>query len=290
MLNGCFAAVVSPFNNGKLDIDAFERYVSHLAVSGISGVVVCGTTGESLSMSKDEKMELIKKACLVSNKKIKVIAGVMESVTGYCLDFIKDIEQHVDGFLCISPFYIVPSQRQIYDHFKTISESTERDIILYNIPRRTGSAIEFDTFKKLSELKNVVAIKECGTNLAMYTIWRSGVKSNMSFLSGNDETACGAFAMGASGVISVSANIVPELYVKMHSAFNSGNLELFNALRDKLAPVHELMFAEPSPGPLKYALSRLGFMKNELRRPLSAVSADLAKKLDKLIDDLQLIR
>ena len=188
--------------------------------------------------------------------------------------------------MCICPFYVKPSQNQIYNHFETLSKLTARDIVLYNNSSRVGTSIGFDTLKKLCEIKNIVAIKECTSDLSVFTLWRSELKDNFTFLTGNDDTACAALAMGAKGAVSVSANIAPELCVKMYSAFTNGNVEEFKKLRDALAPLHDLMFAEPTPGPVKYALSRIGLVEDELRMPLSSISVELKGKIDSLIETL----
>jgi len=288
MISGYIAAIVTPFSDGKVDIESFKKYLSFLADSKISGVVVCGSTGESLSLSMQEKIELIKAAHRVIGGKIKLFAGVIDAATHNCLDFIKKTEEIVDGFLCICPFYIKPSQNQIYEHFKTISDATKRNIILYNNPGRVGTSIDFSTLKKLTSQKNIVAVKECTSDLSVFSTWRTALKEDFAFLSGNDDTAAAALSMGAAGVISVTANIAPELCGTMFSAFQQNNLERFAVVRDALEPLHKLMFAEPSPGPVKYALSKLGLMKEELRMPLSPISSTLKAKIDKVMRELNL--
>jgi 4-hydroxy-tetrahydrodipicolinate synthase len=288
MISGYIAAIVTPFSDGKVDIESFKKYLSFLADSKISGVVVCGSTGESLSLSMQEKIELIKAAHRVIGGKIKLFAGVIDAATHNCLDFIKKTEEIVDGFLCICPFYIKPSQNQIYEHFKTISDATKRNIILYNNPGRVGTSIDFSTLKKLTSQKNIVAVKECTSDLSVFSTWRTALKEDFAFLSGNDDTAAAALSMGAAGVISVTANIAPELCGTMFSAFQQNNLERFAVVRDALEPLHKLMFAEPSPGPVKYALSKLGLMKEELRMPLSPISSTLKVKIDKVMRELNL--
>lgn len=288
MISGYIAAIVTPFSDGKVDIESFKKYLSFLADSKISGVVMCGSTGESLSLSMQEKIELIKAAHRVIGGKIKLFAGVIDAATHNCLDFIKKTEEIVDGFLCICPFYIKPSQNQIYEHFKTISDATKRNIILYNNPGRVGTSIDFSTLKKLTSQKNIVAVKECTSDLSVFSTWRTALKEDFAFLSGNDDTAAAALSMGAAGVISVTANIAPELCGTMFSAFQQNNLERFAVVRDALEPLHKLMFAEPSPGPVKYALSKLGLMKEELRMPLSPISSTLKVKIDKVMRELNL--
>ena len=287
MYKGYIAAIVTPFENGNLDFGSFESYVDYISSSKLSGFVVCGSTGESLALSEKEKIELVKKATSINNGRIKIIAGVIDSTTSSCVNFIKKVEDFVDAFLCICPFYIKPSQNQMVEHFKKLSESTKKDIILYNNPGRVGTSIGFDTLKKLSEISNIKAIKECTSDLSIFSLWRPQIKKDFNFLSGNDDSACGAFAMGAEGCISVTANIAPQLCAEMYEAFENGNLKKFGELRDKLAPIHQLMFAEPSPGPAKYALSKMGLMKNELRSPLSPISTTLQEKIDDALRGLK---
>lgn len=290
MLSGCIVAAVTPFDGENLDIRAFEKYISFLANSKIAGIVICGSTGEPLSLTVEEKIELIKAARrVVSNKNdIKLFAGVIDSSTQNCTDFMKRSEDLVDGFLGICPFYIKPSASQIYEHFKILSESTARNIILYNNPSRVGTSIELSTIKKLSALKNIIGIKECSSDLSVFVSWRATLKDDFALLSGDDDTAAAAISMGASGLVSVVANVVPDLCVAMLSAYRQNNLERFGVVRDALEPLSKLMFSEPSPGPVKYALSKRGLIKNELRMPLSAIGSALRTKINKVMRDLNL--
>lgn len=290
MLSGCIVATVTPFDDGKVNVRAFEKYISFLANSKIAGIVVCGSTGEPLSLTLEEKLGLISAARRVISKNgdIKLFAGVIDASTERCVDFIKKAEDSVDGFLTICPFYVKPSASQIYAHFKQISESTERSIILYDNPGRVGTAMELATVKKLSALKNVVGIKECSSDLSVFVTWRTAMRDDFALLSGNDDTAAAAVAMGASGMVSVVANVVPDLCVAMLAAYRQNNLERFAVVRDALQPLAKLMFAEPSPGPVKYTLSKMGFVKNELRMPMSPIGSSLCTKIDKIMRDMNL--
>jgi 4-hydroxy-tetrahydrodipicolinate synthase len=288
MLKGYTAAVVTPFKSEKIDMAAFKKYINYIINSGVSGIVVCGSTGESLSLSISERVELIKIASKINKGKIKLIGGVIDSATDNCTELLRKTEEYVDSFLCICPFYIKPSQQQIYDHFKKLNDSTKRGIILYNNPGRVGISIGWDAFRKLCDLNNIVAIKECASDLTRFSLWRPMVKENFLFLSGNDDIACGALAMGAHGVISVTANVTPGLCVGMYDAFRKNDIKKFGMLRDKLAPLHELMFAEPSPAPVKYALNKLELISDELRSPLSPITAELRRKIDVLMDKLEI--
>jgi 4-hydroxy-tetrahydrodipicolinate synthase len=289
MLHSYFAAVVTPFNDGAVDFSAFEKYMIYIANSGVSGAIVGASTGEALSLSLAEKVKLSSAAAGIVDGKIKIIAGVMEPTTAGCLELIKNLEKHVDGFLCICPYFSKPSPEQIYIHLHQLSSSTTRSIVVYNNPSRTCSKIDFDTLQKLAELNNVVAIKDCSSDISVFTSWRTQLKENFAFLSGIDNTACGALAMGADGVISVSANIMPEMCVKLYNSFRKGDMELFSPLRDMLHPLHELMFAAPSPAPAKYALSKMGYMSDELRAPLMPINNDLKAKIDDFLKKEALI-
>jgi 4-hydroxy-tetrahydrodipicolinate synthase len=289
MFNGYMVALVTPFENKRIDFVAFERYINYLEAQGVGGIVACGSTGESLSLSVDEKVELIKAAAAFIKGKTKLIGGIIDSSTDICGELIKKTEEYVDGFLCICPFYLKPSQEQICNHFKKLSELTSRDIILYNNPSRGGADIGFNTFCELTELPNITALKECANDVSRFALWRAAVHKKFSFLTGNDDTACGALAMGAHGVVSVSANVAPDFCNKMYDAFSKKDLEKFSILRDMLAPLHEAMFEEPSPAPVKYALSKLGLMSDELRAPLSPIGVWLRKKIDDIMIKLEII-
>ena len=277
MYKGYIVALVTPFDkDGNVDLASFEKYVDHIANSGVSGIVVCGSTGESLSLSEDEKISLVKCACDVAKNRVKVIGGIIENVTARSVSLIKACEKYVDAFLCICPYYIKPSQNQLYEYFKTCAETTDRDIILYNNPGRTAVDLQRPTFEKLLEIKNIKAVKECSSDL--YRVYWN-TRDDFSFLTGNDDMACSAFAMGAVGVVSVTANVLPELCAKLYNAWENCTDD-FEELRDKLAMMHKLMFAEPSPAPAKYALAKMGLMENYLRLPLTPVSNELAAKID----------
>ncbi|MDR1335084.1 MAG: 4-hydroxy-tetrahydrodipicolinate synthase [Holosporaceae bacterium] len=292
MFCGYFAAVVSPFKGSRLDLVAFEKYLAYLITGGISGIVVCGSTGEFVLLSPEEKLELILTASAIARGKVKVIAGILDPSTENCVSLMRKSENFVDGFLCICPFFLKPSQSQIYAHFEMLNTATQHPIIIYNNPARAGVGLDFETFIKLCQLKNIVAIKECATDLSVFVRWRAAAESfgkKIDFLAGNDEAAAAAIAMGAAGAISVSANVAPVLSQRMYAALNQGNMETFKALRDDLAPLHQLMFEEPSPAPVKYALSRLGILENELRMPLFPIGSILQEKIDLWLQKIGLL-
>jgi 4-hydroxy-tetrahydrodipicolinate synthase len=282
---GYIPAVVTPFRDGRVDFAAFEKYVEFIIVNGVSGIVVCGSTGESLSLTSDEKSELIRVASGVCRGRVNLIAGVISPITADCVEFMRKVEDTADGFLCICPFYIKPSQEQIYNHFKALSSSTSKSIILYNNPSRVGTCICLDTYERLAIMDNIVATKECSQDIAIFSTLRGAIGDELLLFSGNDDSAPAAFALGACGAISVTANVAPKLCVRMFEAFTRGEIDAFTRLRDSLSQLHSLLFMEPTPAPVKYVLSRAGLMQNELRPPLSPITEGLQRRLDAFMDE-----
>lgn len=280
MFTGYIPAVVTPFKGKDVDIEAFEKYINWLITIGVNGVVVCGSTGESISLNNEEKKVLVEKAVEISSGRIPVIAGIITAVTD---DAIKQARMYekagADALLCVCPYYVKPTQEGLLNHFTKLHETTILPIILYNNPGRTAIDIKVDTLRKLAALKRVVALKEASNDLSRFLCWRQHVKENFSFLSGNDDTFCGALALGAHGVISVTCNVVPEICVDLYKAWMDKNFIRFNNLRDKLMNIHGLMFAEPSPAPSKYALSLRGVIGEEVREPLLPLSQELKNKI-----------
>lgn len=285
MFRGYISAVVTPFRDGKIDFESFGKYIEWIADSGIFGIVVCGSTGESPSLTSQEQKDLIKFASNIVSKKIKLIGGVISSSTETCLKLMRNSEKYVDEFLCICPPYIKPSQAQIVAHFSKLSANTTKPIILYNNPARVGTSIGKEAFDSLVKLKNIVAIKECANDLSRFALWRKDLNRSFDFLTGNDDSAFGALAMGAVGVVSVSANVCPKLCVAAYDSFVRGDMIAFAKYRDILASLHSLMFAEPSPAPAKYALGKLKIIaSDEVREPLTPISTDLRKKIDEFLE------
>lgn len=289
MLQGYFSAIVTPFDGYNIDFNALSKYLNYIIDSKVSGFVVCGSTGESLSLSFDEKVSLIRYASKINKKKIPIYAGIIENSTSVALNLIKETENYVDGFLCICPYYIKPTSLQIFEHLSTLSKATKKDIIIYNNPGRTGVSINFETLQKLVDnFQNIVAIKECDS-LSRFLLWRLKIRKDFSFLTGNDDLSPAALACGAMGVISVTSNIAPSFCTQLFDAYKRGDIKSFSLIRDKLSYLHKLLFSEPSPAPLKYALSRLNLIKSDLRTPLGEISLDLKDKIDDYLKFLEII-
>lgn len=269
MFTGYIPAVVSPFFDNSVDVTAFEKYINWLIKSGVNGVVVCGSTGESIALTAEERRVLVTSAVRVAEKKVPVIAGIINAVTEACVIQAKEYEKcGADALLCVCPYYLKPTQEGVYEHFKTIHDAVSIPIILYNNPGRTSIDIKLDTLRKLASLERIMGLKEASSDVARFLLWRQQVKPGFSFLSGNDDTFCGALALGASGAISVTANVLPEVCSNLYRAWTDRDMVKFEKLRDKIQNVHQLLFVEPSPSPVKYALSLMGVMQDTVRAPL----------------------
>ncbi len=284
MFRGYFAAVVTPWRNGELDLESFEPYIERLIVNGISGIVVCGTTGEAPLLNESERKKLISAAVSIANDRISVIAGVGGVDTNSCIAQVKATQQsNVDALMVTCPYYVKPSQEGIFQHYKAIHDSTKLPLLLYNVPSRTGVDIATDTVKRMVKyLPRVCGLKEATNNLVRITeLTKSFPADRFQVLCGNDEIMPAAFAMGACGAVSVTANITPMECVNMYKEFFAGNHKEFAKIRDVLQPIHDAMFIEANPVPVKYALHLMGEMLPDVRPCLTQLS-DESKKLVKL--------
>lgn len=292
MFHGYIPAVVSPFKENSVDISVFEKYVTWLFASGMHAVVVCGSTGESIALTQKERNSLIRSAVGLCHNRENVIAGVIGSITDDCVQQAVEFEKcGAHALLCVCPYYVKPSQSGIYDHFRKIHDVTNIPIILYNNPGRTGVDLHLDTIRKLSSLERVVGLKEASNDITRFLLWRQYLKPEFSLLSGNDDSFFGALALGAHGVISVTANIVPDVCNSVYKAWLGRDIVKFERLRDKIKNIHNLLFSEPSPAPLKYALSLIGAINcDSVRSPLSSVSDQLKSKLKQELISLEVIK
>lgn len=290
MFTGYIPAVVTPFKEKEVDLEAFRKYINWLITAGVNGVVVCGSTGESISLSMDEKKSLVETAVEVSAGRAPVVAGVISASTDDAIRQAKMYEKvGADALLCVCPFYVKPTQEGLINHFTKLHQSTVLPIIIYNNPGRTAVDIKVDTLRKLASLERIVALKEASSDLSRFLCWRQHVKSDFSFLSGNDDTFCGALALGAHGTISVTCNVIPDICVEIFKALEEKDFARFCTLRDKIMNVHSLMFSEPSPAPAKYALSLRGVMTEEVREPLLPLTPETKNKIKYELEKLGVI-
>jgi 4-hydroxy-tetrahydrodipicolinate synthase len=270
MFRGTFTALITPFRDGGVDISAFQQLIEAQVAAGITGIVAIGTTGESPTLSHDEREELIRIAVATANKRCVVIAGTGSNATQHAVADTKAAERlGCDGALLVAPYYNKPSQEGLFRHFKTIADATSLPIILYNIPGRCSVDIVPDTVVRLAnECRNIVSIKEASGSVERVSELRRRLPEPFSILSGDDSLTLPFMAVGADGVVSVASNLFPAEVCALISACESGDLKSAEQLHRKLLPLFKDLFIEPNPVPVKTALAWRGVMSGAVRLPL----------------------
>ena len=289
MFSGSMVALVTPFKNGEVDWQSLEGLVEFHLRSGTHGIVPCGTTGESATLSHQEHDDVIKAVIKAVNKRVPVIAGTGSNSTAEAVRLTQEAEKAgADGALMISPYYNRPTQEGIYQHYRKVASEVSIPIIVYNIPGRTGSKIEPETLARLAEIKNIAGVKEatgsvdqaidvlrlCGDSLAVY--------------SGEDSLIFSLMALGGKGVISTVANVAPKETAQLAEACLKGQWEKGREWQFKLLPLIRAVFIETNPIPIKTALSLMGKCTGELRLPLTPMGEGNLKKLRQAMADFGL--
>ncbi len=279
---GSLPALVTPFSDGAVDYAALEAFVEWQIAEGSHGLVPCGTTGESPTLSHDEHKRVVEMTIHVAKGRVPVIAGAGSNNTAEAIDLAKFAEEAgATGLLVVAPYYNKPSQEGLYQHFKAIDAAVGIPIVLYNIPPRSIVDINVDTMKRLyDDCRNIVGVKDATMNLNRPSLERMTIGADWLMLSGEDGTALAYMAHGGHGCISVTANVAPKLVSAFQTACMAGDFAAALALQDRLMPLHRALFLEPNPGGPKYALSKLGRMKNELRLPMVSVSKSVEAEID----------
>jgi len=290
MITGSMVALVTPFKNGQVDWPSLEALVEFHIQNGTHGIVPCGTTGESATLSHQEHDDVIRAVIKAVHKRVPVIAGTASNSTEEAVRLTREAEKSgADGALMISPYYNRPTQEGIYQHYKTVASAVGIPIIIYNIPGRTGSKIEPETLARLAEISNVAGVKEatgsvdqaidvirlCGERLAVY--------------SGEDSLIYSLMALGGKGVISTVANIAPKETAQLTEACLRGNWEMGREIQFKLIPLIRSLFIETNPIPVKTALSLMGKCSGELRLPMTPMAEGNLKKLSQALREFGLL-
>jgi len=288
MFSGSIVAIVTPFKNGLIDEKAYEKLVEFQIANGTKGIVPCGTTGESATLSHTEHNYLVKLTCDIVQKRVSVIAGTGSNSTAEAIALTaRAKEVGADAALLISPYYNKPTQEGLYQHFKKIAEEIDFPIVIYNVPSRTAVSINPDTVARLSEIKQIVAIKDATGNLDYTSEVVS--KCNITVLSGNDSQTFPMMALGAKGVISVAANIIPKDVAEMVDSFLDGDIEKAKKLHFKMFKLFNALFYETNPIPVKAALELMGIIGGEIRLPLTKMSDANKAKLIKEMEEYGLL-
>lgn len=282
-------AMVTPFDqDGNIDFEATERLIHHLMANGTDGLIVCGTTGESPTLTENEKVELFKFVVKTVNGKIPVIAGTGSYNTRASIELTKKAEDAgVDGIMLVTPYYNKPNQEGMYVHFKTIAQNTKLPVILYNIPGRSVVNLAVDTIIRLAEIPNIVAIKEASGNLDAMAQIIENTPDNFSLYSGDDSLTLPILAIGGTGVISVASHIIGNEMQSMIKNFFIGNMQEAAKEHRRLLPIMKGLFMAPSPAPVKAALNLKGISVGGVRLPLLPLNDEQQKQLEQLLNDVQ---
>ena len=270
MFTGSLVALITPFKNGSVDEKGFEKFVTWQISEGTDGLVPCGTTGESPTLSYDEHKRVID-ICIQTAKGtgVPVIAGTGSNSTDEAIELTRHAKKSgADAAMLVVPYYNKPTQEGLYRHFKAVAEAVDIPILLYNVPPRTGGDMQVETVIRLSQVPGIVGIKDASYDMARPTLTKLKAKKGFIQLSGEDASAMGFMAQGGDGCISVTANVAPRLCAEMHDAWKARDLDKVFEIQDRLMPLHKALFVETSPGPVKYAAELIGQSKGELRLPL----------------------
>ena len=287
MFSGSIPALVTPFRNGRVDEDAFRAFVDWQIEQGSSALVPCGTTGESATMTIEEHNRVVQICVEQARGRVPVIAGAGSNDTRIALEHMFAAQAAgATAALVVAPYYNKPSQDGLYQHYAYLASRCDLPIILYNIPGRSIVDISVPVMYRLAEeFPTIVGVKDATGNLGRVTAQRLACGPDFCQLSGNDETALGFNAMGGRGCISVTANIAPRLCADFQNACQAGEWETALALQDRLYPLHDAMFCDSSPGPVKYALSRLrNDMPTEVRLPITWPSGAARATVDRSLE------
>ena len=289
-LEGVFVPNVTPFKDGEIDEPSLRKLVDYLVGGGATGLVPCGTTGESATLSHDEHIEVIRVAVEQAAGRIPIVAGIGTNDTRETIGLLERAEMlDVQGYLVVCPYYNRPNQEGIIEHFRAVAEVTDRPIVIYNIPARTGRNIEVNTVSDLARIPNVLGIKDASgdINQAMSIIART---KNFSMLSGEDHLLFPICCLGGQGGIMASAHVLPGLFLEMVESAAAGDLAEARRLHYHLLPLVKVMFKEPNPAPAKAAMKLMGVISSdEMRLPLLSVSAACREDIAGVLHGLKLL-
>ena len=291
MFRGSIPALVTPFRDEAFDEAAFRDFVEWQIAEGSHGLVPVGTTGESATLSADEQRRVISVCVDQARGRVPVIAGCGSNSTRAVIDHMRAAEEAgASAALVVLPYYNRPNQEGLYAHYAALAEASSLPVVVYNVPGRTVTDILPETLRRVAELPNVVGIKDASGDLTRVTAHHRLCGEDFVQLSGNDDMALGFLAMGGVGTISVTANVAPRLFAEFHDAYLSGDHQRAVELQDRLFPLHKALFSDASPGPAKYAVSRIrpGF-PTELRLPMTPPSEASRRAVDAALEHARLL-
>ncbi|HYB56903.1 MAG TPA: 4-hydroxy-tetrahydrodipicolinate synthase [Alphaproteobacteria bacterium] len=291
MFKGCLTALITPFRAGAVDEKAFRSFVDWQIREGIHGLVPCGTTGESPTLSHKEHERVTEICVEVAKGRVPVIAGTGSNSTEEAIGFARHAEKAgADAQLVVTPYYNKPTQEGLYRHFKAIHDACALPIIIYNIPPRSVVDMTVETMARLAKLPRVVGVKDATNDLTRPLRTKLAIGGKFSLLSGEDGTALAFLAASGHGCISVTSNVAPRLCAGMHEAWQKGNIKRAQELNESLMPLHLALFTETSPAPVKYAASLLGLCSADVRLPLCEIQDTTKAKVRDALAHLGLLK
>src|ERR1700730_2252968 len=290
MFNGALSAIVTPFRDGEVDERALRDHIEWQIQSGIDGLVPCGSTGESATLTHDEHDRVIKIAIAQTRRRVPVVAGTGSNSTAEAIRLtVAAREMGADGALLLSPYYNKPTQEGIFRHYKMIAAAVDLPLFVYNIPSRTASNIVPETFARLCEIRNIVGIKEAAGSMDQISDIHRLCGDRLTILSGDDALTLPAMALGAKGVIATSSNVIPREMHELAAAALAGDYARARELHFKLLPLVRAIFVEANPIPFKQARAFMGKCTAEMRMPLTQMSPGPAEKLHVLMKEMRLV-
>ncbi len=280
-IQGSIVAIVTPmFEDGKVDWKGLEKLVEWHIQQGTNSIVAVGTTGEASTLSMEEHTKVIAEIIRVANKRIPIIAGTGANSTHEAIELTKEAKElGADAALLVTPYYNKPTQEGLYQHYKAIAEAVDLPQILYNVPGRTGVDMHNDTVIRLADIANIIGIKDATGDVARGAALIAGLAGKMTVYSGDDATAYQLMGHGAQGNISVTANIAPAQMSQVCSAALAGDAEKACALNQQIAPLHEILFCESNPIPVKWALHEMGYISTGIGLPLTPLAEQYRTRL-----------
>lgn len=284
LFKGCGTAIATPFNEQGVDLKEFAKLIEEQIKQEVDAIIVCGTTGESATMTEEERIKTIECAVKTSNGRVPIIAGTGSNNTKAVIEMNKKVEKlGVDGLLIVTPYYNKTTQKGLIEHYKAIAQNTTLPIILYNVPSRTGVNIMPQTCLELSKIENIVAIKEASGNISQIAEIANLCRENLSIYSGNDDQIVPILSLGGKGVISVLSNIKPKYTHEICENFFKGNIKEATQMQLDVIPLIKALFSEVNPIPVKAALNMIGYNFGIPRLPLIEMSEEGKEKLRKTL-------
>ncbi len=290
MFKGSIVALITPFKDGAIDERAFQDLVEWQIGQGTEGLVPVGTTGESPTLTHDEHKRVVELCVEAAGGRVPVIAGTGSNSTAEAIDFAKHAKAAgADGQLLVTPYYNKPTQEGMYRHFKAVHDAAELPIVIYNIPPRCMVDMSVETMARLAELPNIVGVKDATNDLGRPLRTRLTCGPDFAILSGEDITALALLAQSGDGCISVTANVAPRMCADLHAAWRKGDFETARRINEAMTPLHDALFCETNPGPVKYAASLLGLCGAEARLPICEIAEGSKARVEAVMRDLGLL-